>query len=196
MHALIDIHTPFHIDFGWWSSRQRNLGRFLATILGEDDAATDGGEPIDVIDPLTAEVFQVDRLWARVVVERAVQPDYITPATPMANAVLRALIAGINRPMSALELHRRIDRGSPETVLKVLRAARIQYGIVPLAEAGSEAEATASARAKAPAKAKAKAGAKTPASKPAASQADASAPDRKAPARSKAPAKPKAASKA
>lgn len=145
MHALVTIHTPFHIDFAWWASRHRNLGRFLSEILGEDDAGPDAEGPLDVIDPQTAEVIQVDPLWARVILERAHRPGYITASTPMANAVLRALIENLNRPMSAVALQRRIDRATPETVLKVLRAARLQYGIVPLPGGAPAAEATGAA---------------------------------------------------
>lgn len=165
MHALVTIHTPFHIDFAWWANRHRNLGRFLAEILGEDDEAADAG-PLDIVDPRTAEVIQVDPLWARVVLERAHRPGYITASTPMANAVLRALIENLNRPMTAVELQRRIERATPETVLKVLRAARLQYGIVPVAgDAPAAPEAPAARPAAAPAKAaRAKASPKTKAS--------------------------------
>lgn len=163
MHALADIHTPFHIDFAWWSNRHRNLGRFLAEILGEDDVDTASDGALDVIDPHTAEVVQVDPLWARVILERANRPDYITATTPMANALLRALVENLNRPMSALELQRRIDRATPDTVLKVLRAARLQYGIVPVTPEAEPAPAKAAAKPKAAAAPKAPASKKAPA---------------------------------
>lgn len=131
MHNPADINTPFNIDLHWWESRGRNLGRFLAEILGKDYPKTDG-EPLDYIDPETAEVYQLDPLWATVLVHRAHKPDYITSATPLTNAVLRALIENMNRPMTAVDLYRRISRTSPETVLRVLRTARTQYGIVPV----------------------------------------------------------------
>lgn len=136
-----DIHTPFHIDLDWWASRDRNLRRFLAAILEDEDAASEDSTTIDFIDPETAEVHEIDDLWSRVLTERARRPDYITSATPLTNAVLRALIEELNRPMTPIELHRRISRTSPEAILKVLRTARATYGIVPSAEAAERAAA-------------------------------------------------------
>jgi len=185
MHALVDIQTRFHIDFDWWASRHRNLGRFLAEILGEDDATADGDAARDVIDVHTAEVIQVDPLWARVIQERAHRPDYIMPSTPMANAVLRALVENLNRPMNAIELQRRIDRSTPETVLKVLRAARVQYGIVPLTGAGAPGATRPSAPARVPAR--------TASAEPATRSA---APTPKAPKAAAAPPAPKAKAEA
>jgi hypothetical protein len=127
-----DTHTPFHIDFDWWTARGRNPRRFLAEIAGEDEASPSSSEPVDYIDPDSAEVHQLDPLMARVLIERANRPDYITSATPLTNAVLRALIENLNRPMTPIQLHRRINRTSPEAILRVLRTARLTYGIVPV----------------------------------------------------------------
>jgi hypothetical protein len=129
----LDTHTPFHIDLAWWSSRGRNLRRFLAEILNEADPQP-SSEPTDYIDPDTAEVISIDELWGRVLTEKAYRPDYITSATPLTNAVLRALVENLNRPMNPVELHRRINRTSPEAIVKVLRTARVTYGIVPVDE--------------------------------------------------------------
>lgn len=134
MHALVDTNTPFHIDFSWWESRGRDLGLFLADMLGEEDYEPGSDGPIDYIDPHTAEVHRVDPIWARVLIERAHRPDYITPSTPLTNAVLRALVENLNTPMSAVELQRRINRATPQTLLRVLRTTRLQYGIVPVTE--------------------------------------------------------------
>lgn len=133
----IDTQTPFHIDLTWWSSQGRNLRRFLASILEDDQAQLDPTDPVDFIDPNTAEVFRIDDLWARVLVERAQRPDYITSATPLTNAVLRALVENLNRPMTPMQMHRRVSRSTPDAILKVLRTARTSYGIVPVAEASA-----------------------------------------------------------
>lgn len=135
MRPRLDIHTPFHIDLSWWTSRGRDFDLFLAEILGEPvetaagEAAT-GGQ-LDYIDPETAEVHRLDALWVRVLVECAPKADYIGPSTPLTNALLRALVANLNRPMSAVELQRRINRSSPQTLLSVLKTASAQYGILP-----------------------------------------------------------------
>jgi hypothetical protein len=128
------IHTQFHIDFDWWASRGRNLRSFLIEILGDAKLAPASTEPVDYIDPATAEVHVVDSLMAKVLLERAHRPDYITSSTPLTNAVLRALIEELNRPMTPVQLHRRINRTSPEAILRVLQTARLTYGIVPVVE--------------------------------------------------------------
>jgi hypothetical protein len=133
MHSSTDVNTPFHIDFEWWESSGRNFNRFLAEILESDDGAiSDHQETLDYIDPATAEVHQLSALWTQVLTERASKPDYITSSTPMTNALLRALIENRNKPMTAAEMQRRISRGNPKALLRVLRTARLQYGIVPV----------------------------------------------------------------
>ncbi len=134
MHARTDIHTPFHIDLHWWQVQGRSFSRFLVEILGSDEVAAPPEGPLDYIDPATAEIYQMDPLWVRVLVERAHKPDYISRTTPMTNALLRALVENLNQPMSAVEMHRRINRSNPQTLLRVLQAAHTQYGIVPVAD--------------------------------------------------------------
>jgi hypothetical protein len=126
-----DIQTPFHIDFDWWAAQGRNVRRFLIEILGDDEEVPMAEGPMDYIDPDTAEVYELDPLMAKVLIERANRPDYITSATPLTNAVLRALIENLNRPMTPVDMHRRINRTSPEAILRVLHTARLTYGIVP-----------------------------------------------------------------
>lgn len=132
MHLRSDIHTPFHIDLDWWTSHGRSLDRYLLEILdGKVDELGSSGELLDYIDPETAEVFQLTPLWTRVLTQRAHRPDFITSTMPMTNAVLRALIENRNRPLSAVQIHRRINRGSPQTLLRVMESSQQQYGIAP-----------------------------------------------------------------
>ncbi len=132
MHPYVDVHTPFAIDLEWWRSRHRRLEQILADMLSESDPGAFDGPPMDYVDPDTAEVHQLPPLWVRVLVERAPKPDYLDPAIPLATAVLRTLIENLNRPMTATEIYRRISRTSPETILRLLRAAEEQYGIIPI----------------------------------------------------------------
>jgi hypothetical protein len=134
-HVRADVNTPFRIDLQWWERRGRNLERFLVEILGEESSNGDGEDGrLDYIDPETAEVYRMDATWARVLIDRAHRPDYITSATPLTNALLRALIENRNQPMSAVDLHRRINRSTPQMLLRVLQTARNQYGITPVGE--------------------------------------------------------------
>lgn len=135
MHTRAALDTRFHIDLGWWEARGRNLRTFLLEMLDDADASEPiGQEPLDYIDPATAEVYRLDPVWVKVLLERASRPDYITKATPLTNAVLRALVENVNQPMTVTELHQRLGRGTPESLLRMMRAARNEYGIVPLAE--------------------------------------------------------------
>ena len=133
MHARTDVNTPFHIDLEWWEKQGRNFDRFLNEILEGQNDDLDSSAMLDYIDPETAEVHQLSALWTQVLTERASRPDFITHATPVANAILRALIENRNHPMSVVELQRRINRSTPQALLRVLRTARRQYGIVPAA---------------------------------------------------------------
>lgn len=133
--ARVDADTPFHIDLQWWGERGRNLRRFLAEMLGDQAAEVGDDAPLDFIDPVTAEVEQLDPLWVRVLMERAHQPDFITTNTPLTNAVLRAFIENLNRPMTVVQLHDRLNRSTPETLLRMLKAARVEYGVTPVDDA-------------------------------------------------------------
>ncbi len=132
MNRYADVNTPFAIDLDWWRSRRRSLERLLADMVGESDPGASNGAPLDYIDPDTGEVHQLQPLWVRVLVERAHKPDFLDPAIPLATAVFRTLIENMNRPMSAVEIYRRISRTSPDVILRLLRAAEDEYGIVPI----------------------------------------------------------------
>ena len=110
MHLHTDIDTPFHIDLVWWSQHGRNLRRFLSEILDDENADLADDTALDYIDPLTAEVHQLDPLWVQVLTDRVSRPDFIAPSTPLTSAVLRAFIENLNRPMTVVQLHRRINR--------------------------------------------------------------------------------------
>ncbi len=134
MHSRVDVDTPFHIDLTWWAGRGRSLRRFLAEILDEEQADLAPAEPLDYIDPQTAEVYQLDPLWVKVLATKARRPDFITPTTPLTNAILRAFLESVNHPLTSVDLYRRLNRGTPATILRVLRTARTEYGIVPVGD--------------------------------------------------------------
>lgn len=135
MHAHANANTRFHIDLDWWKGHGRDLRSHLVEILGSDpDGQASAGATLDYVDPVTAEVRQLDALWVKVLNERAGRADYILPTLPVLAAVFRALVESTNTPLSVAELHRRIGRGTPETLLRVLGTARSTYGIVPVAD--------------------------------------------------------------
>jgi hypothetical protein len=134
MHLRTNSDTRFQIDLEWWSARGRNLRRFLSEMLDGEDVAPGDDAPLDYIDQVTAEVYRLDPLWVRVLTGRANRPGFITPSTPLTSAILRALIENLNRPMTVGQLHRRINRSSPEALLRLMHTARLEYGIVPVSD--------------------------------------------------------------
>lgn len=134
--AKLDPDTKFRIDFGWWEREKRNFRLYLHDLLCESCRQVypehAGTEEIDWIDPQTAEVKRVDALWQSIRACCSQKLLYITRSMPLTIGALRALVANDNTPLSARELHQRLGKSSPETILKILAGERIYYGIVPL----------------------------------------------------------------
>lgn len=129
------VETKFHINRIWWQHIGRDFRVYLYGALcptcQAELSATDGSpEAVDYVDPQTAEVRSLNELWARLLSHCSQQPEYVEPNTPLTAAVFRTFLASGNRPMTPKELHRRIGKSSPQTILRVL-AGRTHYGIVP-----------------------------------------------------------------
>jgi len=130
-----NLESEFHIDLEWWKKNGRNFRLYLHGLLCESCRLAypsyKGTDNIDWIDPLTAEVREVDALWQSIRSHCSKEPGYISETTPMAMAIFRALIASGNFPLSPVELYQRIGKGSPEVILRVLAGDQTYYGIVP-----------------------------------------------------------------
>lgn len=132
------INTKFHIDLDWWKKANRNFRLYLqdslcSTCRRQYPDENEQGE-LDWIHPKTGEVKQVDVLWECLLSCCSQAPDYITPTTPLTNAVFRTLLANFNEPLSPVEIHRRIRQSDPQTILRVLTRGEIHFGIVPVQE--------------------------------------------------------------
>lgn len=129
------LDTKFHIDFGWWDEQDRDfrvyLHQHLCSACRDIFTSHLGSETIDWIDPDTAEVSSVDGLWHRLRTHCSLQPDYITEATPLTNAVFRVFLANGNVPLTPVELGAQIHH-PPETILRVLGKGRTYGGIKPI----------------------------------------------------------------
>lgn len=129
------VETKFHIDPDWWQHIGRDFRVYLYGSLcsqcREELPPTDGTlERVDYVDPQTGEVRYLNKLWARLLSHCSQQPEYVEPNTPLTSAIFRTLLASGNRPMTPKELHRRIGKSNPRTILRVL-AGRTHYGILP-----------------------------------------------------------------
>lgn len=131
------IDTKFHIDMGWWQENKRDIRVYLKDMLcdlckEEYASAKHGVEEIDWVDEQTGEVTRVDWLWHSLRTCCSTRSDYITPNTPIIDAVFRTFLANGNEPLSAQEIYERIDRRPPETLVRILTAGPVYMGIRPV----------------------------------------------------------------
>ena len=129
------IQTPFHIDFEWWSQNDRSWRIYLRGYLSPEDQAaftdSEDVELVDLVDPDTAEVHQVDGLQHLLISRYAQRPDFITDTTSIVESIFRLLLASGNNPMSAEDLAERLGR-PPKMILRTLSGPRVYKGMRPL----------------------------------------------------------------
>lgn len=129
--------TPFHIDFDWWKSNERDWHVFLRSLLctehQETFAEIEEDGMIDWIDPLTAEVKQVDGIQNALMSHCALEPEFTNARTAMVEAIFRIFLVNGNIPMSADELSMRLGRPA-ETILKTIAGSRVYRGLRPYEE--------------------------------------------------------------
>ncbi len=134
--ARPDTNTPFHIDSDWFDTNGRDLRSEMHEALCEECRALypspADARPVDRINPMTGEISKVDALWECIADHCGLKPTYITTTTPLTTAIFRALLANGNQPMSPEQLHRRIGKSNPASILRVLMGAEIENGVVPV----------------------------------------------------------------
>ncbi len=129
------VDTMFHIDLDWWKKENRDIRIFLAQSLCEEcreayAEVKDLGE-VDSVDPETAEVVREDALWATLRSCCSTKPSYITPSTPIIDSIFLTFAANGNKPLSPRQLHERLGRRPPETILRMLTGGQVYLGIRP-----------------------------------------------------------------
>lgn len=126
--------TPFHIDFEWWQQTDNDWRVHLQSLLCAEHQALftdwEGGATIDWVDPVTAEVKQVDGLQHTLMTHCAQLPGFIDPHTALVEGVFRLFLANGNQPMSAVELGQKLGRPA-ETILRTLSGQRVYRGLRP-----------------------------------------------------------------
>ena len=130
------VDTKFHIDMRWWEESNRNIRVYIREALCDECrnefSGADVGE-IDWVDEQTGEVTRVDGLIHALRTCCSTKPSYITPSTPIIDAVFRTFLANGNRPLSVRELYELLDRRPPEVLLRMLTAGQVYMGIRPAA---------------------------------------------------------------
>jgi len=128
------VHTPYHIDFDWWSQNDRDwrvyLHSFLCPEHREIYSNVDLDDQVDWIDPDTAEVHQIDGLQNVLITHCAKQPLFITHQTTLVDSVFRLFLANGNTPLTTVELGEQLGRDS-NLILKTLSGTRVYKGLRP-----------------------------------------------------------------
>ena len=129
------VKTEFHIDLDWWRQQNRDVRVYMREALcaecrGDYADYGDLGE-VDWVDEVTGEVRRVDGLAQEIRTCCSLKADYISPSTPIVDAIFRTFLANGNRPLSINELYEILDRRPPATLLRILTAGRVYMGIRP-----------------------------------------------------------------
>lgn len=129
--------TRFHIDFTWWGEKDRDWRVYLQSLLCPDHQAAFAELPedkqVDFVDPISAEVQQVDGLQHVLISHCARETGFITTHTTMVDAVFRTFLANGNTPMTPTELAGQLNR-PPDLILRTLTGERVYRGLRPIAE--------------------------------------------------------------
>jgi hypothetical protein len=126
------VETLFHIDFAWWKDNDSNWRIFLQSYLCEKHQELFKNQAddvvIDAVDPVTAEVKQVDGLLHELMNHCAKQPEFIDENMPLVAKVFRIFLANGNHPLNAMQLSEMVNRPAL-TVLTTLTGPQIYKGI-------------------------------------------------------------------
>jgi len=126
------VETLFHIDFEWWKDNDSNWRIFLQGYLCEkhQELFKDQVEDvvIDAVDPITAEIKQVDGFLHELMNHCARQPEFINDNMPLVAKVFRIFLANGNQPLNATQLSEMVNRPAL-TVLTTLTGPQIYKGI-------------------------------------------------------------------
>lgn len=134
------LQTPFHIDFEWWKQHDRDWRIYLRGYLSPEDQEMVGDAEesvmVDLVDPETAEVHQVDGLQHLLISRYANRDDFITETTSMIESIFRLFLTNGNTPMSAEDLAERLGR-RPRMILRTLSGPRVYKGMRPILDNAS-----------------------------------------------------------
>jgi len=129
------VNTKFHIDFSWWEKQNKDIHVFMRDLLclecQSEIASSDPAALVDMIDPETAEVHQVDAMWEAIQACCSRKPDFIPPDAPILDSIFRTFLANGNKPLSPLELQSRLVKRPADLILRMLTKGQVYMGIRP-----------------------------------------------------------------
>ncbi len=129
------VDTPFHIDYRWWERRGLDINiELLSHLCLEHKEVYRGqkvGEQIDWIDWNTGEVRLVDGLQYVISTHCSKQPNYVSGASTLVEAVFRVFLSNGNEPLTPYQLSMRVGY-QPEEILRVLSGRSARKGLRPV----------------------------------------------------------------
>lgn len=130
------LDTKFHIDFSWWQKKGQNLRVYLQSHVCpecQDISNESRGQTFDWVNPETGEVFQIDMVWHIIRTHCSQDSTFFDVHVPLTTAIFRTFIVNDNTPLNPSEIYERIQKKSPEVILRTIGGHRVYQGIKPVA---------------------------------------------------------------
>ena len=130
------LDTKFHIDFSWWQKKGQNLRAYLqshACPACQEVAEANKDQKFDWVSFETGEVFQIDMLWHLIAMHCYEDPTFFDNRVPLTSAIFRTFILNNNTPLTPVEIHQKIHKKTPETILRTIGRRQVYKGIKPIA---------------------------------------------------------------
>lgn len=130
-----NLDTKFHIDFSWWQKEGQNLRVYLqshACDACQEFLQNGQSQTFDWINPETGEVFQIDILWHLIHTHCSQDPTFLDNRIPLTSAIFRAFIMNNNAPLTAIEIHEKVKKKTPELILRTIGRRQVYKGIKPV----------------------------------------------------------------
>lgn len=125
--------TRFYIDYDWWETSNLSLESYLSSRVDADISLEESAEMVDMIDPYTGEVRQVDHFEYALQSYFSQLPENFLQRASLVDAVFSVLLANGNRPMTATEIAGFVKR-SPQIVFQTFGRGKVYRGIRPYVE--------------------------------------------------------------
>jgi hypothetical protein len=127
------LDTKFHIDFAWWQKQRQSLGAYLQSHLCPEARANQpDAQTFDWVNAETGEVFQLDLLWYTIRTHCSQQSNFIDENMPLTRSIFRLFIANDNTPLTPLEIHAKLQKKTPELILRTIGGHQVYDGIRPV----------------------------------------------------------------
>ncbi len=128
------VDTPFHIDYSWWGKHDLDINIELLAHLcpthREVYRQQKVGTEIDWIDWVTGEVQRVAGLQYVITTHCSKEPDYITHAATLVEAIFRVFLVNSNTSLTPEQLADKIEQPALQ-ILKVLAGRTVHKGLRP-----------------------------------------------------------------